>query len=171
MAEDLFKTEQAQPASHAAAEQEPQPLTTVDDDGGAIHDTDIVFDCPHCGHGLVIDYRGAGLITNCTECGKAVQVPIPDGMELADLDQEPHELQSQIINLRRALFKSEQHVRDLEDVVASLKERRTALEKSRASHLHQLAEIRGSCEHIQRLQSDIANVMTRVFDLIHSGLH
>jgi hypothetical protein len=62
-------------------------------------------------------------------------------------------------------------VRDLEDVVSSLKERRTALEKSRASHLHQLAEIRGSCEHIQRLQTDVANVMTRIFELIHSGLH
>lgn len=26
-----------------------------------IRDTDIVFDCPHCGHNLAIDYRGAGL--------------------------------------------------------------------------------------------------------------
>lgn len=171
MAEDLLKTEQSQPASQEAAAKQPQSLTPVDDDGGDISDTDIVFDCPHCGHGLVIDYRGAGLITNCTECGKAVQVPIPDGMELADLDQEPHELQAQIINLRRALYKSEQHVRSLDEVVTSLKERRTALEKSRASHLHQLAEIRGSCEHIQRLQAEIANVMTRIFELIHSGLH
>ncbi len=170
MAEELFKDEQARMTSRRGAAAQAKPLRQVDDDGGDISDTDIVFDCPHCGHGLVIDYRGAGLITNCTECGKPVQVPIPDGMELADLDQEPHELQSQIINLRRALFKSEQHARELEEVVASLKERRTALEKSRASQLHQLAEIRSSCEHIQRLQSDVSNVMTRIFDLIQTGL-
>jgi len=40
----------------------------VGDDGldGIINDNDIVFDCPRCGHGLVINYRGAGLIINCT---------------------------------------------------------------------------------------------------------
>ena len=31
-----------------------------------IRDTDIVFDCPHCGKNLVIDYRGAGLQINCS---------------------------------------------------------------------------------------------------------
>ena len=30
----------------------------VDDQADAqINDTDIVFDCPHCGHNLCIDYR------------------------------------------------------------------------------------------------------------------
>ena len=34
----------------------------ADDSSDAqINDTDIVFDCPHCGHNLCIDYRGAGL--------------------------------------------------------------------------------------------------------------
>ncbi|MDD5706329.1 MAG: hypothetical protein PHR35_10405 [Kiritimatiellae bacterium] len=141
-----------------------------DSRGGDIQDTDIVFDCPHCGHGLVIDYRGAGLITNCTECGKAVQVPIPDGMELADLDQEPEDLQAQVINLRRSLFKAEQHGRELEEVVSSLKERRSVLEKARAGQLHRLAEIRGACEHIQRLQAEVATTLTRVFDLIQAEM-
>ena len=39
------------------------------EDGAEIRDTDIVFDCPHCGKSLVIDYRGAGLQINCSECG------------------------------------------------------------------------------------------------------
>ena len=30
-----------------------------DVDEAEIRDTDIVFDCPHCGKNLVIDYRGA----------------------------------------------------------------------------------------------------------------
>ena len=47
-------------------------------DDAEIRDTDIVFDCPHCGKNLVIDYRGAGLQINCSECGEPVLVPIPD---------------------------------------------------------------------------------------------
>ena len=51
----------------------------IEDDGAdaQINDTDIVFDCPHCGHNLCIDYRGAGLQITCSECGEAVLVPIP----------------------------------------------------------------------------------------------
>ena len=58
-------------------------------DEAEIRDTDIVFDCPHCGKSLVIDYRGAGLQINCSECGEPALVPIPDGMELTDLDLDP----------------------------------------------------------------------------------
>ena len=35
------------------------------EEGTIIRDTDIVFDCPHCGHNLAIDYRGAGLQIEC----------------------------------------------------------------------------------------------------------
>ena len=151
-----------------AADEEARP--TQDSDGGEIRDTDIVFDCPHCGHGLVIDYRGAGLITNCTECGKPVQVPIPDGMVLTDLDQPPEEIEAQVVNMRRALFKAEQRVHELESMVTSLKERRTALEKTRAAELHRLAEIRSVCEHMQRMHADMAASVTRMLDLIASEL-
>ena len=57
-------------------------VETQNPDGADIRDTDIVFDCPHCGKNLVIDYRGAGLQINCSECGESVLVPIPDGMVL-----------------------------------------------------------------------------------------
>ncbi|NLF23951.1 MAG: hypothetical protein GX590_12420 [Lentisphaerae bacterium] len=140
------------------------PDDVIDD--GEINDNDIVFDCPNCGHGLVINYRGAGLIINCAECNQPVQVPIPDGMELADLDQEPEELQNQIRNLRRALYKAEERGRELEDVVNSLKERRTILEKERVSQLHRLAEIRGAFEHVQRLHGEIGAVCSRIFEMI-----
>jgi len=72
-----------------------------------INDTDIVFDCPHCGHNLCIDYRGAGLQINCTECGEAVLVPIPDGMNISDLDLEPGEILKQLFATRRNLQKAE----------------------------------------------------------------
>ena len=67
-----------------------------DVDEAEIRDTDIVFDCPHCGKNLVIDYRGAGLQINCSECGETVLVPIPDGMELHDLDLDPGEILKQL---------------------------------------------------------------------------
>lgn len=38
-------------------------------------DNDIVFDCPFCGHELVVSKKGAGLNVPCPECGKLVAVP------------------------------------------------------------------------------------------------
>ena len=61
-----------------------EETAAVDEDSSdaQINDTDIVFDCPHCGHNLCIDYRGAGLQITCSECGEAVLVPIPDGRKI-----------------------------------------------------------------------------------------
>lgn len=140
-------------------------LPITDNMGGEIGDNDIVFDCPSCGHGLVINYRGAGLVINCTECGLPVQVPIPDGMELADLDQEPAELQNQIRNLRRALYKAEEHGRELGNFVNSLKERRTGLEKERVANLRRLTEIRSALEHVQSLAGEMSAACARIMEL------
>jgi predicted RNA-binding Zn-ribbon protein involved in translation (DUF1610 family) len=72
-----------------------------------IRDTDIVFDCPHCGHNLCIDYRGAGLQITCSECGEPVLVPIPDGMKISDLDLDDGELLKQLFATRRLLQRAE----------------------------------------------------------------
>lgn len=72
-----------------------------------IRDTDIVFDCPHCGHNLCIDYRGAGLEITCSECGEPVLVPIPDGMKISDLDLDSGELLKQLFATRRLLQRAE----------------------------------------------------------------
>ena len=72
-----------------------------------IQDTDIVFDCPHCGHNLCIDYRGAGLQIDCSECGEPVLVPIPDGMKISDLDLDDGELLKQLFATRRLLQRAE----------------------------------------------------------------
>ncbi len=69
--------------------------------------TDIVFDCPNCGHNLVVDYRAAGLQVPCTDCGAIIQVPIPESMHLEDLDCEPGELLQQLLQTRRLLVKAE----------------------------------------------------------------
>lgn len=38
-------------------------------------DSDIVFNCPHCGGELVVDRAGAGMTFNCPHCGGRVTVP------------------------------------------------------------------------------------------------
>ena len=87
-----------------------------------IRDTDIVFDCPHCGKNLVIDYRGAGLEINCSECGASVLVPIPDGMQLGDLDLEPGEILKQLFATRRNYQKAELTIQQLKSRLVALQE-------------------------------------------------
>ncbi|MCR5750532.1 MAG: hypothetical protein K6G91_01090 [Kiritimatiellae bacterium] len=87
-----------------------------------IRDTDIVFDCPHCGKNLVIDYRGAGLQINCTECGEPALVPIPDGMELNDLDLDPGEILKQLFATRRNYQKAELKVQELKSSLVQMQE-------------------------------------------------
>jgi len=93
-----------------------------DVDEAEIRDTDIVFDCPHCGKNLVIDYRGAGLQINCTECGESVLVPIPDGMELTDLDLDPGEILKQLFATRRNYQKAELKIQALKARLVQLQE-------------------------------------------------
>ena len=95
-------------------------------DDAEIRDTDIVFDCPHCGKNLVIDYRGAGLQINCSECGESVLVPIPDGMELADLDLDPGEILKQLFATRRNLQRAEARAEALEAKLANVAEKLSA---------------------------------------------
>jgi len=94
--------------------------TGADEDGSdaQINDTDIVFDCPHCGHNLCIDYRGAGLQITCSECGEGVLVPIPDGMKIDDLDLDPGEILKQLFATRRNLQRAEARAEALEAKLA-----------------------------------------------------
>jgi len=91
-------------------------------DEADIRDTDIVFDCPHCGKNLVIDYRGAGLQIRCSECGESVLVPIPEGMELNDLDLDPGEILKQLFATRRNYQKAELRIQALKARLVQLQE-------------------------------------------------
>lgn len=109
---------------------EVQTETAEDSQEVQINDTDIVFDCPHCGHNLCIDYRGAGLQITCSECGEAVLVPIPDGMKIDDLDLDPGEILKQLFATRRNLQRAEARAEALEnrlEEIASAVERLGAI--------------------------------------------
>jgi predicted RNA-binding Zn-ribbon protein involved in translation (DUF1610 family) len=102
--------------------EENEILETQSAEGADIRDTDIVFDCPHCGKTLVIDYRGAGLQINCSECGESVLVPIPSGMELNDLDLDPGEILKQLFATRRNYQKAELKIQALKAKLVQLQE-------------------------------------------------
>ena len=102
-----------------------------------IRDTDIVFDCPHCGKNLVIDYRGAGLQINCSECGEPALVPIPDGMELNDLDLDPGEILKQLFATRRNYQKAELQIQALKTRLVQLQETMSVMQEVVAEGLAQ----------------------------------
>ena len=76
--------------------------------------TDLVFDCPYCGKSLAIDYHGAGLTIQCTDCQKDVMVPIPEGMEVTDFDTDEKDRELQILHLRRSLTMAEERIKALQ---------------------------------------------------------
>ncbi|MBP5543898.1 MAG: hypothetical protein ILM98_07470 [Kiritimatiellae bacterium] len=141
-------------------------LNTGDD----IRETDIVFDCPYCGHGLVIDNRGAGLVIACASCGKPVQVPIPDGMDISDLDQGPENLQLQVRTLRNALLKAENRERELQKLLSGLTERRATLERARTNQLRRLGDLRQACERVQQQITEASVMMNRIFEMLQAEL-
>jgi predicted RNA-binding Zn-ribbon protein involved in translation (DUF1610 family) len=98
-------------------------------DNAEIRDTDIVFECPNCGKQLVIDYRGAGLQINCSGCGTQVLVPIPDGMQLADLDLDSGEILKQLFATRRNYQKAELQIQALKMRLAQLQEALEVMQK------------------------------------------
>ena len=122
------------------------------DDSNEIQDveimpTDIVFDCPNCNHNLVVDYRAAGLQVPCSQCGTIIQVPIPDGMHLEDLDCDPGELLQQLLQTRRMLMKAEQAAQQMGEKIVEMTQKvadyRKALlaVKARVETLQEAAEL------------------------------
>jgi transcription elongation factor Elf1 len=123
----LYNTDQK--GMQAMSEEKDEVLETQSAEGADIRDTDIVFDCPHCSKTLVIDYRGAGLQISCSECGKDVLVPIPDGMELTDLDMDLGEILKQLFATRRNYQKAESQVQKLKARLVSLQEALGAMQE------------------------------------------
>lgn len=99
-------------------------------DDAEILPTDIVFDCPHCGHNLVVDYRAAGLQVPCPSCGAIIQAPIPDGMHLEDLDTDPGELLQQLLQTRRMLVKAEAMSQQMGEKVVEMTEKVSEMRKA-----------------------------------------
>lgn len=124
--------------------------------------TDIVFNCTNCDHELVIDFRGAGLTVNCTECNQPMEVPIPEGMLVSDLDKSSEQLFAMLLHARRTISNNEQRIAELEGMVEGLSEKRSSMEKSRIASLHRSAELTALCQNLQRHQTDMAAILARI---------
>jgi len=124
-----------------------------------IKDTDIIFDCPHCGKSLAIDYRGAGLYIPCTDCGKNVAVPIPEGMELSDIDSSEEEQEIRILNLRKSLAAAEFRIEQLQRELGNLGDRREALEHDRSEHVTRWDTVSKKVAVIQKAMQDIGKAL------------
>ena len=131
-----------------------------------IRSTDIVFDCPVCGHGLVIDYKGAGLQVPCTECGNMIQAPIPEGMHISDLDLEPGEILNQLFHTRRLLQKAEQQISELQATVESFRQARLQQEVLCAQSLRRCAEMTALCNGILRSEAEQVQAVNKVLALL-----
>lgn len=129
------------------------------DDSADIKETDIIFDCPHCGKSLAIDYRGAGLSIPCTDCGRIVEVPIPEGMELTDIDSTDEEQEIRILNLRRSLTAAESRIEQLESEVEALHARRESLEQSRTASMSKFGVILEKIAMIQKALTDVSRTL------------
>lgn len=122
---------------------------SIELDQEEVPETDITFECPHCGKGLSIDPRGAGLVISCALCGQPVTVPIPEGMEIDDFDATPEELSIQLLSARQHLAKAQAHIVELEQEL-------DVLRVFRESALRDAEEHATLCSHIQVQLSEAA---------------
>ena len=148
----------------------PVDAETSADEGTIIRDTDIVFDCPHCGHNLAIDYRGAGLQIECVNCGESVLVPIPDGMKIDDLDIEPGEILKQLFAARRNLQRAEGRIEELELELRGVTMRRDALRALLESFAIQLEELKELSRNEVKLRDKSAALVNRLAGDIESTI-
>jgi hypothetical protein len=156
--------EDVPPVTEENASQAEQAGDDMQDD--EIKPTDIVFTCPSCNSSLAIDYRGAGLEINCTQCGLPTLVPIPAGMEVSDLDLSTGELLVQLFQTRTIVNKRDQQIAELAQVIESLKLRRGELERSRMNSLRRYAELAHMCQSIARTQTEVTGMLNRMLALI-----
>lgn len=129
------------------------------DESNQIRETDIVFDCPYCSKSLAIDYRGAGLNVQCTDCGRNVQVPIPEGMDISDLDSSVEEQEVRILNLRRTLAMAEERISSLEAELERLRAMDAGAASASVSDNGSLDEI---VEQVREIQQAQAEILTRL---------
>jgi len=140
-------------------------MAETSQDPTEIKETDIVFDCPYCGKSLAIDYRGAGLSIPCINCSKNVEVPIPEGMELADIDSTVEEQEMRILNLRRSLGAAELRIGQLEAHVRELTSRRGILEKSRTDNIRRFETVLERTHQIQKALQELSSMVETIQEM------
>ncbi len=129
-------------------------------DSNEIKETDIIFDCPNCAKSLAIDYRGAGLSIPCTDCGQYVDVPIPEGMEVTDIDSSDEEQEIRILNLRKSLAAAEGRISELEAKIEQLQANTAAVQAGATDG--RLTAVGAQAEALRKLLLEATAVLARL---------
>lgn len=166
MAEDTNKDSAVEEENIGAVEQ----IDEFDEDGGEIRESDIMFDCPHCGKRLVIEGQAAGMTINCPQCGELVEVPIPEGTHLSDFDLSPDDLRQQLGLARTACQNAEFREKKLLAEIEKLKE---LTEKAKTAELffkRRLSEILAAIDGARRSTESATSQLVKTADAIRSEL-
>ncbi|MEI6563982.1 MAG: hypothetical protein WCO42_06720 [bacterium] len=129
-------------------------------DPNDIRDSDIVFDCPFCNKNLAIDCRGAGLTITCPDCNNKVQVPIPENMDVSDIDSSEEDKAVRLIHMREVIAESQQRIMEMESEVKDVTLRRDALEAIRTENAIRFEVIEREVGNIQRSLLRISEVLS-----------
>jgi uncharacterized Zn finger protein (UPF0148 family) len=129
-----------------------------------IAETDILFECPQCAKSLAIDWRGAGLMITCPDCGTRIQVPEPDedhvlsdaGLDNADVESR-HDVH--IRNLTEALNHSREKIVQLMASLDETRKRRSSLEKMRVEQLVRMERVSAEMAVIQSALDRVINTL------------
>lgn len=138
-------------------------------DPNEIRDSDIVFNCPFCEKSLAIDCRGAGLTIACPDCGNKIEVPIPDNMEVSDIDSSDEDKAVRIIHMREVIAESQTRIMDLESEIKDITSRRDALEAIRTENAIRFEVVQNEVEIIQRALLRISEVLTSAAESANRG--
>jgi transcription elongation factor Elf1 len=131
-------------------------------DPNDIRDSDIVFDCPFCGKSLAIDCRGAGLTISCPDCDNKIEIPIPEGMDVSDIDSSDADKAVRLIHMREVISNSQQRIMELEEEIKAITLRRDTLEASRTENALRFEVIGREVESVQRSLLRISEVLNSV---------
>ncbi len=143
------------------APETPDPETGTQDEDGEldIRDTDILFECPKCGKSMVIDYRGAGLTIPCTDCKHPVDVPIPKGMDLTDLDSSPADQGVRVIQMRELLSDAQRTMYAQDNLIESLRAEIESANRRAEATEKRFQNIRREAEVIQRAIEQMGRII------------
>ena len=127
-------------------------------DDTEVREGDILFECPYCAKSMAIETAGAGLMVPCANCGRPVQVPIPDsttpdapvveGASPASRGEEDPQLL--IRQLDSALAMANEQIDRLMGEKEALQERRAFLEQVRISNAERMDRITAELATVQK---------------------
>lgn len=125
---------------------------------------DIVFDCTHCGKNFEIDGRAAGMAIRCPACGGDIDVPIPEGVDISDIDRmgalDPREIAGGDEPAR--LPESREELRVLMTELEELRFRRRDLDKRYAAVLTELVAMQGQIGEIRSALDQLDDTLKRL---------